>query len=54
MAKENLITAVRQAMGDYAHDAPFSSFELNAHSSNIPNDIAALKGERFVTSSENQ
>ena len=44
--------ALRQAMGDYAHDAPFSTFELNAHASNIPNDIAALESRRFVTSSE--
>ena len=44
--------ALRQAMGDYAHDAPFSTFELNAHASGIPNDIAALERRRFVTSSE--
>ena len=36
-------------MGDYAHDAPFSTFELNAHASGIPNDIASLERRRFVT-----
>lgn len=44
--------ALRQAMGDYAHDAPFSTFELSAHSSTIPNDLATLERRRFVTSSE--
>ncbi|MBI2859183.1 MAG: bifunctional DNA primase/polymerase [Chloroflexi bacterium] len=50
--KGKLNHALRQAMGDYAHDAPFSTFEFSTHASNIPNDLAALERRRFVTSSE--
>jgi putative DNA primase/helicase len=43
--------ALRYVFGDYAYDAPFSTFEL-ANRSAIPNDLAALVGKRLVTSSE--
>ena len=42
---------LRKIMGDYAYDAPFSTFEMNYRAS-IPNDIAALEHKRIVTSSE--
>jgi len=43
--------ALRVVFGDYAYDAPFSTFELNTRAS-IPNDLAALERRRLVTSSE--
>ena len=43
--------ALRNVMGDYAYDAPFSTFEMN-YKASIPNDIAALEHKRIVTSSE--
>ena len=49
--KTVLLAVTRYAIGDYAYDAPFSTFEINNRSA-IPNDIAALDGKRFVTSSE--
>lgn len=49
--KGKLSLALRHIMGDYAYNAPFSTFELNTRSQ-IPNDMAALVGRRFVTSSE--
>ena len=42
---------MRNEMGDYAYDAPFSTFEMN-YKASIPNDIAALEHKRIVTSSE--
>ena len=33
---------MRNEMGDYAYDAPFSTFEMN-YKASIPNDIAALE-----------
>jgi putative DNA primase/helicase len=49
--KGRLLAALRYVLGDYAYDAPFSTFELAARAV-IPNDLAALVGRRFVTSSE--
>lgn len=49
--KTRLLSALRHVLGKYAYDAPFSTFELSTRS-NIPNDLAALVGRRFVTSSE--
>jgi putative DNA primase/helicase len=49
--KTVLLSALREVIGDYAYDAPISTFEL-ANRSPIPNDLAALDGKRFVTSSE--
>jgi putative DNA primase/helicase len=46
--KSTLLEVLRSVLGDYAHNLPFSAFELNARSA-IPNDIAALPGRRFVT-----
>ena len=42
---------LRLVAGDYAYDAPFSTFELSQRAA-IPNDVAALVAKRVVTSSE--
>jgi len=49
--KGKIAQGIRHALGDYAYDAPFSTFERNFRAS-IPNDIAALEHRRIVTSSE--
>ncbi len=49
--KTVLLAVTRYVIGEYAYDAPFSTFELTNRSA-IPNDLAALDGKRFVTSSE--
>lgn len=46
-----LTSILRHVLGSYAYDAPFSTFELYQRAA-IPNDLAALVGRRFVTSSE--
>jgi putative DNA primase/helicase len=42
---------IRFVLGGYAHNLPFSAFELSARSS-IPNDLAGLVSKRFVTAVE--
>jgi putative DNA primase/helicase len=49
--KGRFLSALRYMMGDYAYNAPFSTFELTNRPS-IPNDLAALEKRRFATSSE--
>ena len=49
--KSTLLEVVRHVLGGYAHNLPFSAFELQARSS-IPNDVASLVGKRFVTAIE--
>jgi len=49
--KSKFLETVRWIMGDYAHNLPFSAFELKARSS-VPNDIAGIVGKRFVTAVE--
>ena len=49
--KSKFQSAIREVFGDYAYDAPFSTFELNTRAA-IPNDLAALERRRLVTSSE--
>jgi putative DNA primase/helicase len=49
--KTVFIVVIRYVIGEYAYDAPFNTFELNNRNP-IPNDLAALGGKRFVTSSE--
>ncbi len=49
--KSRFQSTIRAVFGDYAYDAPFSTFELKTRTS-IPNDLAALEQRRLVTSSE--
>jgi putative DNA primase/helicase len=49
--KSVFLGVLRALAGDYAANAPFSTFELHDRSS-IPNDLAALAGRRLVTASE--
>lgn len=49
--KTVFMVVTRHVLGDYAYDAPFSTFELYNRNP-IPNDLAVLDGKRFVTSSE--
>lgn len=49
--KSKFLAALRHVLGDYAFDAPFSTFEAHIGSS-VPNDLASLEGMRLVTSSE--
>ncbi|MBI4332459.1 MAG: hypothetical protein HY673_14395 [Chloroflexi bacterium] len=49
--KGRLMTPLRYVLGDYAYNAPFSTFELTNRPS-IPNDLAAIERRRFITSSE--
>ncbi|HWR49610.1 MAG TPA: phage/plasmid primase, P4 family [Bryobacteraceae bacterium] len=49
--KTTLMEALRDALGDYGFNMPFSTLELAARTG-IPNDVAALVNRRFVTASE--
>jgi putative DNA primase/helicase len=49
--KSTLLEAVRSMLGDYAHNLPFSAFELGARSG-VSNDIAGIVAKRFVTAVE--
>jgi putative DNA primase/helicase len=49
--KSTFLEVLRRVFGSYAHNLPFSAFELNARAS-IPNDMASLVGKRFVTAIE--
>jgi putative DNA primase/helicase len=49
--KSTLLETVRNLLGDYAHNLPFSAFELKARSG-ASNDIAGIVSKRFVTSAE--
>ena len=49
--KSTLMGAWRAAIGAYAHNAPFSAFELRQQAA-IPAELADLAGRRFVTASE--
>jgi putative DNA primase/helicase len=49
--KSTFLEVLRNVFGTYAHNLPFSAFELTGRSS-IPNDIAPLVGKRFVTAIE--
>lgn len=49
--KSTFLDILRQILGDYAANTPFSTFDLSRQSS-IPNDLAALYRSRMVTASE--
>ncbi|MDE3089631.1 MAG: DNA primase, partial [Chloroflexota bacterium] len=49
--KSVFLAALRSALGDYAHNTPFSTFELLDNRS-ASNDVAALVGKRLLTASE--
>jgi putative DNA primase/helicase len=49
--KSTFLEALRYTLGDYAHNIPFSTLELEGRTS-IPNDVAGLVGRRFVTAIE--
>jgi putative DNA primase/helicase len=49
--KSTFLNAIRNVLGSYASNLPFSAFELAARST-VPNDVATLPGRRFVTAIE--
>jgi len=49
--KTTLLNVLRQIAGEYGVNTPASTFEMNQRT-NIPNDMAALRGRRLVTASE--
>jgi putative DNA primase/helicase len=51
--KSTFQEAIAAALGDYAMRAP-TEMLLAKHSSGIPNDVARLKGARFVSASETE
>lgn len=50
--KTTFLETLQAILGDYAEAAEFSSFLVLKHDNNIRNDIAKLKGARFVSSIE--
>jgi putative DNA primase/helicase len=51
--KSSLLNLIRTILGDYAQNTPFSSFEAD-NRNQLGNDIAALRGSRFVTAIESE
>jgi len=49
--KSTFLEAIRSVLGGYAHNLPFSAFELAGRSA-ISNDLATLVCKRFVTAAE--
>lgn len=49
--KSTFLNVVRQILGDYGHVMPSSTI-ASINRSNVPNDVAALDGARFIVSSE--
>lgn len=49
--KSKFLAALSHVFGEYAQNVPFSTLELRGRSS-ITNDIAILRGKRFITASE--
>ncbi len=50
--KSKFIKTISEMLGDYAMNCPSSTF-IKKNQTQIPNDVARLKGARFVTASEN-
>lgn len=51
--KSTFLGTIQKLLGDYAYTMPFSTVEYENRST-ISNDVAALRGKRFVLSSETQ
>lgn len=49
--KSVFLGIIREALGEYSYNMPFSTIELHERSA-IPNDLAALVDRRFVTAAE--
>lgn len=52
--KTTLLEAIRHVLGDYAGQIPIETLMMKRFDGGIPNDLARLKGLRFVTSSETE
>lgn len=50
--KTIFINTITEMLGDYAVNCPQNALIKKQHSGGVPNDIASLKGARFVTASE--
>lgn len=52
--KTTLIETLMHLLGDYAKNTPTDTLMVKRGESHIPNDVAALKGARFVSASETE
>jgi len=50
--KSTFINVIHKIMGDYAINSPFSTFLSKGRGDSIPNDLARLRGARFVSAIE--
>jgi putative DNA primase/helicase len=50
--KSTLINIVKEILGDYSQQTPSETLMVRKYTGNVPNDIASLKGVRFVSSVE--
>ena len=52
--KSTLLNAIKELLGDYAMQCPAETLMVKQSGGNIPNDIARLRGARFVATSETE
>lgn len=52
--KSTLLNAIKELLGDYAMQCPAETLMVKQGGGNIPNDIARLRGARFVATSETE
>ena len=50
--KTTFINVIHEILGDYAINTPFSTFLSKGRGDNIPNDLARMRGARFVSAVE--